>query len=183
MMKRSTVTSRGLLAAAGCTALIACAQAGGSGDAAPAAAKEGAAGSWTQAAAKPNGSGVRLAYNVAPMQPGRVGSVQLRLSGVTADDARVEWRAPAGGVVTSAAVGAATSMSLPRGQVTTQLLDVTAAADGMAYLDVFTTQGGRTTAQSVPLKVGSGAIVLKREGTAQTMPSGEKVISLPSQPK
>ena len=141
--------------------------------------------SWTAApAGKANGSGVRLSYLVpANLQPGQIARVELRFSGVAVDDARVNWRAPAGSTVTSQQVGAATSMTLPVGEVTTITLDITPAADGMAYLDVFTAQGGRASAQSVPLKVGSGKVAMKREGTVQTAPSGERVISLPSTPR
>lgn len=173
-----------LFALAGSAALSLPAQAGGMGPTTDRAANKAAGSQWKTAAAKHNGSGIRLDYSVpTAMLPGRTGSVQLRFGGVTGDDARVEWRAPAGGSVSSAVHGTATSVALPRGQATTLFLDVTPAADGMAYLDVFTSQGGRTSAQSVPLKVGSGAVVLKRDGAAQTMPSGEKVISLPSTPK
>ena len=191
-MKSPSLRSTWWLAVVGCGALVAAAHAGGQGPAAPAgpveakaSGKSAAAVRWTPLAmAKHNGSGVRVAYAVpVALQPGRTGSVQLQFSGVGADDARVEWRGPQGSLVSSALLGAASSMALPAGQVTTLVLDVTPAADGMAYLDVFTSQGGRTSAQSVPLKVGSGAVHLKRDGNAQTMPSGEQVISLPSQPK
>ncbi|MEO6362890.1 MAG: hypothetical protein ABIO71_06650 [Caldimonas sp.] len=187
-MTRPCLPSKLLLAVAGCGALSLAAHADGVPAAAAKSTKAAQAtptSQWTRAAsAKANGSGVRLSYNVPlALLPGRTGSVQLQFSGVTGDDARVEWRAPEGSSVSSAVLGTATSMALPRGETTTVLLDVTPAADGMAYLDVFTTQGGRTTAQSVPLKVGTGAIRLKREGTLLTSPSGEKVISLPSTPK
>ncbi len=187
-MKRLSSPSPWLLALAGCG--VVCVPAHGDGaeptmQRAATKATPDAGPQWNRSAAtKHNGSGIRLEYSVpTTFSPGRTGTVQLRFSGVTADDARVEWRAPAGGSVSSAALGAATSLALPRGEVTTVLLDVTPAADGMAYLDVFTSQGGRTSAQSVPLKVGSGAVSLKRDGTMQTMPLGEKVISLPSTPK
>ena len=162
-------------------------QAQASTETAPAArhakAKAKAKTAWVHVASKHNGSGVRLAYSVPSMQPGRTSTVQLQFSGVQGADARVEWRAPEGASVTSAVAGSSTGVALPRGQVTTLTLDVTPTADGMAYLDVFTTQNGRGSAQSVPLKVGSGKVFLKREGTLQTMPSGEAVISLPSSPK
>lgn len=149
-----------------------------------ASAAKRAADAWTTAPSKSNASGIRLRYLVSPaLQPGQLGIVKLQLSGVTGDDARVEWRAPAGSSWRGPEGVNGTSMALPPGQVTTLVLEITPAADGMAYLDVFTSQGGRATAQSVPLKVGSGAPQLKREGTAQTTPGGEKVISLPSTPK
>jgi hypothetical protein len=185
-MNRLSASTPWLIALAGCGAVVLPAHADGTASVkAERATGQATATAWkSAAAAKHNGSGVRLDYSVpAALSPGRTGSVQLRFSGVSGDDARVEWRAPAGSSVSSASLGAATSMALPRGQVTTVLLDVTPTADGMAYLDVFTSQGGRTSAQQVPLKVGSGAVVLKRDGAAQTSPSGEKVISLPSTPK
>lgn len=182
-MMRTLTSAAWLIALAGCATIVDPAvAANGSGSPLPVKAK--ASSHWTDATAKHNGSGVRLAYAVpAGLQPGQTGTVELRFSGVTADDARVEWRAPAGASVVSAQAGSATSMALPPGQVTTISLDVTVAADGMAYLDVFTTQAGRGSAQSVPIKVGSGAVLLKREGAMQTGPAGEKVISLPSTPK
>lgn len=184
-MKPTMISSTRLFALLGCAAMAASAQAGGDPAASHGAARAKHSSHWTKAAAaKHNGSGIRLSYIVpAGMQPGQSARVQLQFSGVTADDASVEWRGPAGSNVSSAQLGAASSMALPAGQVTAISLDITPAADGMAYLDVFTSQGGRGSAQSVPLKVGSGAVHLKREGTMQTAPSGEKVISLPSTPK
>ncbi|MEO7057470.1 MAG: hypothetical protein ABI281_00305 [Caldimonas sp.] len=180
-MMRTLTSAAWLVALAGCATIVDPAVAA-TGAAVPVKAKASSA--WTEAASKHNGSGVRLAYAVpAGLQPGQTGTVELRFSGVTDDDARVEWRAPAGGSAVSAQTGTATSMALPRGQVTTLALDVSVAADGMAYLDVFTTQAGRGSAQSVPIKVGSGAVLLKRDGAMQTGPAGEKVISLPSTPR
>ncbi len=133
---------------------------------------------------KPNGSGVRLRYTVASgLHPGQTAIVQLEFSGVRSDGARAEWRAPVGTAVSSTQLGNVTSIALPRGQATVVSLQVTPSADGMAYLDVFTTQGGRGTAQSVPLAVGSGKVLLQQEGVTKVTPTGEKVISLPSTPK
>ena len=184
-MKATLISSTRLIALVGCAAMVVSAHAGGDAPAPHPVAKAKASSHWTRAAAgKHNGSGIRVSYIVpAGMQPGQSARVQLQFSGVTADDAKVEWRGPAGSSISSAQLGAATTMALPAGQVTTISLDVTAAADGMAYLDVFTSQGGRGSAQSLPLKVGSGKVALKREGTMQTAPSGEKVLSLPSTPK
>jgi len=183
-MTPTLISSTRLIALLGCAAMVASAHAGSDATATHPAAKARHSPHWTHAAGKHNGSGIRLSYIVpAGMQPGQSARVQLQFSGVTGDDARAEWRGPAGSSVSSAQLGSAASMALPPGQVTTISLDVVPAADGMAYLDVFTTQGGRGSAQSLPLKVGSGKVALKREGTMETSPSGEKVISLPSTPK
>jgi len=83
--------------------------------------------------------------------------------------------------ITLADGSAATSVALPRDRETTLELRVTPQADGVHYLDVFTTQNGRSSAQSVALKVGNAVAAMKRNGAAQTTPSGEKIISLPAQ--
>lgn len=188
-----------LLTVAGCAALaVSLAHAGGDPQASAGAnhdakatkviAKNNAGTAKTQwvaaANAKANGSGIALRYRVpANLQPGQPADIELEFSGVTAADAAAQWRAPAGSAMTAAQGSTATSTTLPPGQTTTVRLTITPSADGMAYVDVFTSQNGRTSAQSVPLKVGTGQVVLKREGSAMTTPSGERVISLPSQPK
>jgi hypothetical protein len=187
-MNRTLVSSlRPIALAAGCVALAAAvhaADAKSSSKTAPAERAKSAEGWISAAPGKANASGIRLRYQVSPaLLPGQMGIVKLQFSGVTRDDAKVEWRAPAGSSWRGPEGITGSSMLLPPGQVTTIALEITPAADGMAYLDVFTSQGGRASAQSVPLKVGSGAIQLKREGTLQTTPGGEKVISLPSTPK
>lgn len=137
---------------------------------------------WVQAADKHGGSGIKLRYSMADgLQPNQPGTLQLRFSGIGEDDARVELRAPAGTTITDASGAALTGVALPRGQATTLSLNVTAAADGMQFIDVFTTQGGRSSAQSVPLKVGKGELALQKTGTLRVEPNGERVISLPAQ--
>lgn len=137
---------------------------------------------WVQAAAKHGGSGISLRYSVPDaVQPNQPIALQLQFGGVGEDDARVELRAPAGTTITDAGGAAVTGLTLPRGQTTTLSLTVTGTADGMQFIDVFTTQGGRSTAQSVPLKVGKGELSLKKTGTLRVEPNGERVISLPAQ--
>lgn len=156
--------------------------AGASGmPAAKTAAAPKAAGPMVLAPAKHNGSGVELRYAAPPsMQPGVAATVRIALSGVTADGATVELRGddpsvqlridgqPVSGPIT-----------LARGE--TRTIDVQVSApDGMQYLNVFTSQNGRTSAHSIALKVGSGAPTAKANGTLKTLPNGEKIISLPS---
>lgn len=138
---------------------------------------------WVKTAQKHNGSGIQMSYTVpGTLSAGQPATVRLRLSGVTQDDASVKITGPAGVTLastSSAALGA--GFALPRDRTTELVVQVTPSADGLDYLNVFTTQGGRTTAQSVPLQVGSAKPTLKTMGKAETTPSGEKVISLPSQ--
>jgi hypothetical protein len=144
----------------------------------PKAVKRGA---WTLAPAKPQGSGIVLRHDVpARLSVGQTATVRLRFDRVSADGARVELKAPDSVTITLADGSVVTSVVLPRERETTLELRVTPQADGVHYLDVFTTQNGRSSAQSVALKVGSTAAAMKRNGVAQTTPSGEKVISLPA---
>lgn len=143
------------------------------------AAKTAPAERGVLAAAKPNGSGIALRVQA----PARVGldqpaAVTLRLSGIDATDASVEIRAPAGLAVTPAPA----TVALPRGVETTLTLSVVPTAHGVHYLDVFTRQHGRVSAHSIAVTTGTSTTQhLKATGSAQTTPSGERVISLPAQ--
>lgn len=138
---------------------------------------------WVEAPSKPNGSGIRVRYSVPDVvQPGQLTPVQIELSNVQAG-AEVQWRLPNGSTGTSMPRGPDTYMALTPGQPNVITVNVVPAADGTVYLDVFTRQNGRSSAQSVPLKVGSGKVTLQQPGTAKPAPGGERVISLPSTPK
>jgi hypothetical protein len=134
---------------------------------------------WVKLAQKHNGSGVQVRYNVpASLQAGQPSTVRLQFNAVSdAAGAVAEIKAPAGVTLT----GAAGPLTLPQGRATTVALQATAAADGQYFVDVLTTQGGRTSVQSIPLQVGNAKPQLKATGKPETTPSGEKVISLPSQ--
>lgn len=134
---------------------------------------------WVKLNQKHNGSGVQVRYNVpAALQAGQPSTVRLRFSTVSdAAGAVAEIKAPAGVTLS----GAAGPLTLPQGRATTVDMQATAAADGQYFVDVLTTQAGRTSVQSIPLQVGDAKPQLKTTGKPETTPSGEKVISLPSQ--
>lgn len=183
-MNRSTKLRLNFITAvcgASCAALAACAWADAPSPNAKPAAKAKA--TWVAAARKHNGSGVELSYTVpATLTAGQAAEVQLRFNDVKKDDASVKITAPAGVALASTTSNAALNadMVLPRGQTTVVTLQVTPSADGLQYLNVFTTQSGRSSAQSIPLQVGSSANKLEASGKPETTPAGEKVISLPS---
>ncbi|MBI5716762.1 MAG: hypothetical protein HZC37_03650 [Burkholderiales bacterium] len=120
-------------------------------------------------------SGVTVTPTVpAKIALGETVTVRLRFSGVTAaDGATVEVRDP----TTRATL---LSTRLARGEQKTIDLPYTGRTDGMQFIDVATTQAGRSSVQSVPLPVGSGQLKLKSEGQRQTTTGGEAVISLPA---
>lgn len=143
-------------------------------------AKHAAMGDWMRLPAKHNGSGVDLSARLPkqPLDVGQPAPVQLRFDG--AAGARLALRAPAG-VSVQLADGSAlpVDMEVPDGGLT---LQVQPLAQGLHYLVVTTTRGGRRSVQAVPLKVGGATPQLPHDGQATTTPSGEAVISLPARP-
>lgn len=187
MTLTSICSWRWLAAAAGSAALALTAQAdtGSPGSSVTKPEPKGALATakWVTAASKHNGSGIRLSYSVPDaLQAGQPARVQLRFSGVTAQGATVALRVPAGTELTADSGLAIGRVPLAVGQVTTLDLRVVPTADGLQTLDVFTSQAERSSAQSVPLKVGSGTAKPQAPGKVMTTPSGEKIISLPAQP-
>ena len=143
--------------------------------AAPAEGKPVAAQAQAPAQGKANASGV-LMRPVVPekIAVGEAVTLKLAFSGVTAaDGATVEVRDPATRTTLLSA-------RLAQGEQRTIELPYTGRTDGMQFIDVATTQAGRSTVQSIALRVGTGEVKLKPEGQRQTTPSGEAVISLPA---
>lgn len=133
------------------------------------------AASPVSASSKPHGSGVALSYLVpADIRPGQTINVKLSFSNVTADDgARVVVR-----IVEPRRQLA--DFYVQKGEERTLDLPLTTSADGTLYLAVSSTQAGRTSVQVVPVRVGSGKVVLQPQGTRRITPSGESVTSLPA---
>jgi hypothetical protein len=159
----------------GVTALCVAAAAMGctSGESADAISPVKVAAARHQPAGKP-GSGVVVQHSVPDkIAAGQTVALRLQFSGVTAPDgATVEVRDPS---LRETLV----SLRLAQGERRTLEVPVVSRTDGMQFIDVATTQDGRTTVQSVPMRVGSGALMLKPEGSRQLTTTGEAVISLP----
>jgi hypothetical protein len=130
---------------------------------------------WQTMSGKHMGSGVVMRYAVpAKIAVGETVTVQLQFLGISAaDGATVEVRDRA----TRATV---LTLNLSAGEQRTVELPYANRTDGMQFLDVTTTQGGRLTVQSIPLRVGSGELKLKPQGQRATTADGEAVISLPA---
>lgn len=137
---------------------------------------------WVTAPPKANGSGVVLKYSAPEaLKPGEQATVKLQFSNVvSATGARLEVRAsdPALKVLIDGGSGSS-SVTMVRGDFREMEVQVSAAVDGLYYLSVFTTQDGRFTATSIPLRVGKAESKQKVQGSVLTTPSGEKVVSLP----
>ncbi|MET0209747.1 MAG: hypothetical protein ABW220_11950 [Burkholderiaceae bacterium] len=130
-----------------------------------------------RAAKKPNGSGVDLQYVLeGTPRAGQDTAVTLRIDGVTDPaGALVRFTADAGLTLTGAA-----DLRAPAGEVTTLTVQARPANDGVAYLNVFTTQNGVTSATSIPVAVGKGTPTMRSTGDLRKTPAGEPVISMPA---
>jgi len=178
MRKRSSFPALAAAAAATVAAGLAC----GAALAAPTAASgqapakpEATAPAWQSASGKHTGSGVAVRYAVPDkIAVGETVTVRLQLSGVSAADGAT--------VVVSDPASRTTLLTLRLGSGEQRTIELPYAgrSDGMQFLDVTTTQAGRMTVVSVPLRVGSGDLKLKPEGQRRSMSGGDAVISLPA---
>jgi hypothetical protein len=129
------------------------------------------------AARKPNDSGVTVQYRVdATPQVGRGTPVVLQFDGVTgADGASVRLSADPG-----LTISGSDTLALPAGKRTTTTVTVVSDRDGLAYLNVFVTQGSAMSAISIPIQTGTAAPVMKSNGELKSTPDGENIISMPA---
>ncbi|VTU22398.1 hypothetical protein [Variovorax sp. PBL-E5] len=99
-----------------------------------------------------NGSGVTFQYRVDPLpQAGQATSIVLSFDGITDPaGATVQLYSDAGLKLGSAA----TTRTLPAGEVSSWTVEVVPAAQGIGYLHVFTTQNGTTSSISIRVQVG-----------------------------
>jgi hypothetical protein len=155
-----------------CLGAAGAALASGAVAAAPAADKPKAAAAAPRG--KPGSGVVFSAVVPAKVGVGESVTLKLRFAGVTAaDGATVEVRDSADQAVLATA-------RLAQGEERTIDVPYSARTDGMQFVSVHTAQGGRTSVQSVAIRVGSGELKLKPQGQRGTAPGGEAVISLPS---
>ncbi|MEJ8826360.1 hypothetical protein WKW80_30785 [Variovorax humicola] len=132
-----------------------------------------------RAVKKPNGSGVDVQYSVDDsVRIGQAATVVIQF-GAISDPAGGSARFTADPGLTLAG---ADEIRLPTGQTTTVTLRATPGSDGIAYVNVFTTQNGLTSATSIPVRVGAAAASpkLRSAGELQKLPAGDAVISMPA---
>ncbi|WP_058643667.1 hypothetical protein [uncultured Pseudacidovorax sp.] len=130
---------------------------------------------WTAAPAKANGSGIAVSYSVEPHPvTGRSTRIMLRFVEV----------GPAGGSVRVVAEPGLSLLTVPAQRALPSgesmwAVDVQPLADGLAYIDVFTTQGNATSAVSIPVQTGTGAQKLPVSPHLKTGPQGETLLIKP----
>lgn len=127
---------------------------------------------------KANGSGIEVQFRIdGTPRLGEVLPVTLSFVGITdPSGASVRFTADAGLSLPATYLA---RLPLAAGQpVPTMMVPVTPTADGLAYLNVFTTQGGSTSANSVPIQVGR-PVAAKAGGELKSTPTGDKILILP----
>ena len=133
----------------------------------------------SQAPQKPNGSGVGVRYRVqgkpAVGQPTQVDIVFGRVR--DADGAALQFTADASLRLDASGAPA----TLAAGEGTRVTVTVIPQQEGLAYLNVFTTQRGATSSTSIPIQTGTAG-ASSSKGTAGKLkdtPEGDKILSMP----
>jgi hypothetical protein len=134
-----------------------------------------AAQGYTALPLKKSGSGVEMSYRIeGTPAPGSPVIVHLTISSQT--DAQITLRGGEG-LVVSSANGVLTSLA---GQVTQHRIEVTPQAQGRLYLYVESSANGRGSSNAIAVQVGKSEVQRKPSGIVQSMPGGERVISVPA---
>lgn len=127
---------------------------------------------------KANGSGIEVQFRIdGTPRLGEALPITLSFVGITDPaGATVRFTADAGLSLPAAYLS---KLPLSRGQTAPTLtVPVTPMAEGLAYLNVFTTQGGKTSGNSVPVQVGKAA-ASKPGGELKSTPSGDRILIVP----
>lgn len=128
---------------------------------------------------KANGSGIDVQFRIdGAARLGEPLPISLSFEGITdPSGARVRFTVDAGLTLPPAYTG---EFALTGGasSAPTLTVPVIPAADGLAYLNVFTTQHGVTSVSSVAVQVGKAA-ALKLRGDIKTTPSGDRILTVP----
>lgn len=127
---------------------------------------------------KSNGSGIEVQFRIdGAARIGEALPVALSFDGVTdTTGARVRFTVDAGLSLPATYAG---EFKLPAGASSPTLtVPVTPTSEGLAYLNVFTTQHGLTSASAIAVQVGkTGA--LKLRGELKSTPSGDRILTIP----
>lgn len=135
-----------------------------------------AAAPMTTAVQKSNGAGVAVQYRVDGVpRAASATSVVLQFDDVTdPQGASVRFTADPGLTLRNGA-----PLTLPAGQRSTATLSVIGESDGLRYLNVFVTQGGASSAISIPIQTGA-APLMKPQGDTQTTKEGDSIVTMPA---
>lgn len=124
---------------------------------------------------KKSGSGVEMSFRIeGTPTPGSPLIIHLTTSSRT--DAQIRLRGDDGLVVTNAG----SVLTSAAGQVAQHRIEVTPQAQGRLYLYVESSANGRGSSNAIAVQVGKSQVLRKPSGSVQSMPGGERVISVPA---
>jgi hypothetical protein len=127
---------------------------------------------------KSNGSGIEVQFRIdGAARIGEALPIALSFDGVTDPaGARVRFTVDAGLALPATYAG---EFTLQAGaSAPTLTVPVIPASEGLAYLNVFTTQHGVTSVSAVAVQVGKSGS-LKLRGELKATPSGDKILTIP----
>lgn len=124
---------------------------------------------------KKMGSGVEMSYRIEGT-PARGSPVIVHLTTSSRTDAQITLRSDEGLVVTNAG----SVLLSAAGQVMQHRVEVTPRAEGRLYLYVESSANGRGSSNAIAVQVGKSEVLRKPSGSVQSMPGGERVISVPA---
>ena len=124
---------------------------------------------------KKMGSGVEISYRIeGTPTPGIPLIVDLTTSSRT--DAQITVRGGEGLVVKDAG----SVLTSAAGQITQHRIEVTPQTQGRLYLYVESSANARGSSNAIAVPVGKSDVQRKPSGTVQSMPGGERIISVPA---
>ncbi len=143
---------------------------------------------WVVASQKHNNSGIEMRYKTeGGLQKQQEIKVQLEFSGVSADDASVQFRLEGplelinNPALTKNAEGY--QLQLAKNQSNALALTLVAKEEGMHYIRMQVMQAGRVSATSIALAVGKQSASMPTLGKPSIAPDGEKLIVMPASQK
>ena len=130
---------------------------------------------FTELPVKKSGSGVEISYRIEGVpEVGIQVTVYLTIS--SRAEAQVTVRGGEGLVLSRAN----TTLTSAAGQITQHRVEVTPQTNGRLYLYLESTANGRGSASAIAVQVGKMDVQRKPSGNLQSMPNGERVISVPA---
>ena len=127
---------------------------------------------------KKMGSGVVISYRIEGTPAPGI-AVIIHLTTDSRTDAQIKLRGGEG-LVLSGGDTPLTTLISPAGQITQHRVEVTPQTNGRLYLYLESSANGRGNASAIAVQVGKAQAQSKPSGNLQSMPDGERVISVPA---
>ena len=127
---------------------------------------------------KKMGSGVVISYRIEGTPTPGI-PVIIHLTTESRTDAQIKLRGGEG-LVLSGGDTPLTTLISPAGQITQHRVEVIPQTNGRLYLYLESSANGRGNASAIAVQVGKAQAISKPSGNLQSMPDGERLISVPA---